>query len=58
MIDLIQMGMSAIVTPKIQTIPRFKNIKQMWVGADFNNDTLWQWRGYYKSFTGDFIYFH
>ena len=44
--------MSALVRSKLQTIPRFRGIKQMWLGADYSLTNKWQWRGYYKAFTG------
>ena len=47
-----QNGISALITPKMSTIPRFKGIKQMWVGADYSVLNKWSWRGYYKDFTG------
>jgi hypothetical protein len=49
---MFQAGISALIGAKIQTIPRFKGIKQMWVGADYSLANKWQWRGYYKAFTG------
>ncbi len=50
----LQQGISFLVSSKLQTIPRFKGIKQMWVGADFSNTTNWQWRGYFQNFKGIF----
>jgi hypothetical protein len=45
------------VASKLQTVARFKGIKQMWIGADFSNtSSAWQWRGYYKSFNGKSIH--
>ena len=42
-----------MIGEKIQKNPRFKGSKQMWIGADYSNTTLkWQWRVYYKAFTG------
>ncbi len=52
----IQQGIINVVASKLQTIARFKGIKQMWIGADFSNtSSAWQWRGYYKSFNGNSI---
>jgi hypothetical protein len=48
-----QNGISKLITTKLQTIARFKGIKQMWVGADYSVENKWQWRGYYKAFTGE-----
>jgi hypothetical protein len=36
----------------MSTIPRFKGIKQFWVGADYSVLNKWRWKGYYKDFTG------
>ena len=44
-----------MISKKMTTIPRFKGIKQMWVGADYSTTKKWQWRGYFKEFTGKYI---
>ena len=46
-------GIASLIGPKLTTIPRFKGIKQMWIGGDYSITNKWQWRGYYKAFTGN-----
>jgi hypothetical protein len=47
-----QNGISSLISNKLATISRFKGIKQMWIGADYTPTRKWQWRNYYKEFTG------
>jgi hypothetical protein len=47
-----QNGISNLISAKVANISRFKGIKQMWVGADYSPTKKWQWRGFFKDFTG------
>ena len=47
-----QVGLGELLKEKIKKFPRYKDIKGMWLDADWSTEENWAWRDVVKPFNG------
>ena len=50
--DFFQVGLGELLKEKIKKFPRYKDIKGMWLDADWSTEENWAWRDVVKPFNG------